>query len=298
MDNTLPQDTSKRTPSDFDRQDVERARTALYSTCKDIQIDMNRYDHLQPLLDSQASKEREKYPELDLAYNRAGTLILSIIDHAIAEVTLLSDTRFTFSPWTCGRVILELCTWTSWLVNSEIDHTERMLRCLKFRVIDIRAQQLHFQNNQSMIADAGLTSDFKNEQCDLRQEIAELKDLAKRYKLPIKPKYFDEGQFEKLGATIPSISKLADQYYDNGSHWYASLSGIIHGNEWLMDNFGLRAVQPATLLRETHISPLRSYTLALYSRLWIAETVRRLYALFGWDVDHLDPILERYHAGA
>ena len=290
---TTHQSTNEPQPlriDDFDWSHVDIARRAMMSLLEQIKTYEGQYDAL-PLPDSQASREMMLIPQVEKAYHRVGTLMMNAFDHAYALNALLAIRSRAFAPWTCGRVILEACALASWLLDSEIVCRERVLRCIKLRLRDIRDQRLHYKRNLSQISKSSLKSEFEDEQLDLNNELKHLWATARELNLPINEKKLDPGKFEDLGGAIKTI-ELVVQYLEDTSEWFQTTSGIVHSNEWTMYNLGMRPVRPGTLEVESNLTPFKAMHLIFKSTEWIGNTLTRNYRLLGTSIDEFQGIVD------
>ena len=293
MNQNLDQhETQPLTIDDFDWSHVDIARQAMMSMLKQIIYCESSYEDL-PLQDSQASRETILVPEIEKAYHRAGTLMMNGIDHAYALNAVLETRGITFAPWTCGRVILEVCALASWLLDDEITCRDRFLRCMKLRLKDIRDQRLHYKNNIEQITNSSLKSDFDEEQRELTREIERFKEVSRELRLPIRTKRGRPTELENLGRTV-KISELVSRYFDDGAEWYQILSGIAHGNEWTMYNFGMRQVHQGELEVVREIVPFRAINLIEKCTGWIGKTTLRKSKVLGMKSDEFQGILDAH----
>ena len=288
-----PQDTNDRPSyeiSDFDWSHADIARQAMMSMLKQVILYESKYEDL-PSPDSQAERETILIPDVEKAYHRAGTLMMNAIDHAYALNAVLETRSITLAPWTCGRVILEVCALASWLLDDEITCRERFLRCMKLRLKDIRTQQLHYKNNLDRIVVSSLKSDFEEEQRGLALEIERFKEMSLELKLPIKTKSYETNKFENLGSTV-KFAELVSQYFREDAEWYQTQSGVVHGNEWAMYNFGMRQIRPGELNVVREIVPFRAIHLIEKCSGWIGKTTLRKSKVLGMNGDEIQAILE------
>ena len=276
--------------SDFDWSHVDIARRAMMSLLEQIKTYEGQYDAL-PLPDSQASREMMLIPQVEKAYHRVGTLMMNAFDHAYALNTLLATRSRAFAPWTCGRVILEACALASWLLDSEIVCRERVLRCTKLGLRDIRDQRLHYQRNLIQISKSSLKSEFEDEQLDLNGELNRLWTTARELNLPINEKNFDLSKFEGLGGSIKT-TELVVQYLEDTSEWFQTTSGIVHSNEWTLYNLGMRLARPGTLEVESKLTPFKAMHLVFKSTEWIGNTMTRNYRLLGTSIGEFQAIVD------
>ena len=286
----------KLTIHDFDWTHVDAARHAMMSFVEQIKAHESQYETL-PLTDSQAARELILISEVTKAYDRVGTLMMNAFDHAYALNALLEDRTCTFAPWTCGRVILEACALASWLLDTEIVCRERVLRCTKLRLKDIRDQRLHYINNIERISNSSLKVDFDEEQRDLTREVERLHTIACEFQLPIQDRDIELNRFQNLGSTV-KITDLVSQYFPDDAERYQTLSGVAHCNEWTMYNFGMRSVRPWTLEVEPSLVPFRAMHLAIDSTRWIGKTILRKYELLGTDTDEFNLIVNAHQPEA
>ena len=279
--------------SDFDWSHVDIARQAMVSMLDQIKIHESQYD-VTPLPDSQASREMILIPLVEKAYDRAGTLMMNAFDHACALDTLLARRNdHVFAPWTCSRVILEACALASWLLDKEIVCRERVLRCVKLRLKDIRDQRLHYENNLDRIRMSALAPDFEQEQDNLRHELNELLEMACELELPIDDRDFEPSRFANLGGLVKP-TELVSRYFEDDPGWYQTLSGVAHGNEWAMYNYGMRQVRQGALEVVPELVPFRAMNLVIKSTRWIGDTTLKKFNLLGMDTDALSSILETH----
>ena len=282
--------------SDFDWSHVDIARQAMVSMLDQIKTHESQYD-VTPLPDSQASREMILIPQVEKAYDRAGTLMMNAFDHAYALDTLLAPKNHLFAPWTCSRVILEACALASWLLDEEIVCRQRALRCTKLRLKDIRDQRLHYENNLDRIMMSELAPDFEQEQDDLRHELNRLLEMACELEMPIEERDFEPSRFANLGGSVKP-TELVSRYFGDDSDWYQTLSGVAHGNEWTMYNYGMRLVRQGALEVVPALVPFRAMHLVIKSTRWIGDTTLKKFNLLGMDTDALSSILERHRPEA
>ena len=277
------------TIDDFDWKHVDVATRAMTSLLEQIKTYENQYGSL-PLPDSQAAKETILIPEVTKAYDRAGTLMMNAFEHAHALNAILASRASAFAPWTCGRVILEACALASWMLDNEIFCRERVLRCTKLRLRDIRDQRLHYINNLERISNSNLKADFEEEQRDLTREVERLHAIACEFQLPIQDRDIELNRFQNLGSTV-KITDLVSQYFPDDAERYQTLSGVAHCNEWSMYNLGMRLARPGTLEVEPSLVPFRAMHLVIDSTRWIGKTMLRKYELLGTDTDEFNLIV-------
>lgn len=277
------------TIDDFDWTHLDVSRHVMMSLLEQIKTYENRYEAL-PLLDSQAARESALIPEVTKAYDRAGTLMMNAFDHAYSLNALLENRTCAFAPWTSGRVILEACALASWMLDNEIVCRERVLRCTKLRLRDIRDQRLHYINNLERISNSNLNADFEEEQRGLTREVERLHAIACEFRLPIQDRDIELNRFKNLGSTV-KITDLVSQYFPDDVERYQTLSGIAHCNEWSMYNLGMRLARPGTLEVEPSLVPFRAMHLVIDSTRWIGETMLRKYELLGTDTDEFNLIV-------
>ena len=289
----IQQSTDESRPmevSDFDWSHVDIARQAMVSMLDQIKTHESQYD-VTPLPDSQASREMSLVPQVEKAYDRAGTLMMNAFDHAYALDTLLARRNHVFAPWTCSRVILEACALASWLLDEEIVCRQRVLRCTKLRLKDIRDQRLHYENNLDRIRMSALAPDFEQEQDDLRRELSRLLEMACELALPIEEMDFEPSRFANLGGSVKP-TEIVSQYFGDYSESYQTLSGVAHGNEWAMYNYGMRLVRQGAMEVMPALVPFRVMHLVIKGTRWIGDTTLRKFNLLGMDTDTLSSILE------
>ena len=291
--NATPDSTNTKkqlTIDDFDWSHVDIARQAMMSMLEQIINCESGHEDL-PLPDSQASREAILVPEIEKAYHRAGTLMMNAIDHAYALNAILETRSITFAPWTCGRVILEVCALASWLLEDEITCRERFLRCMKLRLKDIRDQRLHFNNNLEKITNSSLKSDFDEEQRGLTREIEAFKEISGELRLPIKTKRSRSDNLENIGSTVKP-TELVSRYFKDDAEWYQTQSGVAHGNEWAMFNLGMSPVRPGELDVVREIAPFRAVHLLEKCSGWIGKTTLRKSKVLGMNSDEFQAILD------
>ncbi len=281
---------------DFDWSHVDIARRAMMSLLEQIKTYEGQYDAL-PLPDSQASREIMLIPQVEKAYHRVGTLMMNAFDHAYALSALLETRHLSFAPWTCGRVILEMCALASWLSDNGITCRERILRCVKLRMRDIREQRSHYNANSNRISTSSLMSDFEDEQRGLTVEVSQLRTMASELKLPIKEKLLEPNKFDDLGRSI-NYTGLVAEHLEGRPEWYQTQSGVTHGNEWAMSNLGMRLVRPPSLEVVASIVPFSAMHLVVKSMEWIGKTMLRNYRLLGLDTDQFQAVLDAHRPEA
>ena len=283
-------ETQQLTIDDFDWSHVDIARRAMMSMLKQIILCESRHEDL-PLPDSQAARETILVPEIEKAYHRAGTLMMNAIDHAYALNAVLETRKISLAPWTCGRVILETCTLASWLLDGDIVCRERLLRCIKLRIRDIRGQQLHYEMNKDRIKMSNLAVIFEREQSELKSEQTQLRNMALELKLPLDESAFKANRFANLGRTVKATD-LVPQYFDTDLEWFQLLSGIAHSNEWAMEGQGMRSDRLGGLGVVRVISPSHAIHLLQKCSEWIGKTNLRRSKVLGMNTDEFQAILD------
>ena len=282
----------KENVTEYDLKRMESAATAIRSMCNVIIQDIGRYN-FKPSDNSKASEEIKICQKVEAAYSRANILLNSVFDHAYTLDKILTKSDSTFSPWTCGRTILELCSIASWLLDPNINCKKRITRHLIMEVRDLYEEMNFYRNNMDLISDLNPEQNFKAKEKEITTKINSLREIAKN--LEITEKYDKEKKIVTFGSGARPFSDLAHQYSYSGYFWYSILSGILHGNQGLMIHFGLNFTQSDALYVESYLNPSRAFTLVLASMIWIGEVAWRCWDLYGWDLSQLKAVLEAHY---
>ncbi len=274
-------------------EDVRRGLEALVSVANHSRNVINMYRSM-PLPGYQASRELADFPKGNLlkeAYSKGGLSLVAACDHAEALVRALSAPVLSFSPWTCMRVVLELCSMCIWMLDTAIAPVERATRSLNVRLEEIRHAQT-YARKQGEHDSATSQSDASS----IRDETERVNYLrGEAQELDIKEKFDKNGKFLGFGGGPQSISRRVESTFGEAID-YSLLSPATHGDSWALLSLGTKIESSSPRNRTTGISRDHALLLICMSLEHVARSTWTHCDLFGWDLAELRAIFEVEYA--
>ena len=189
-----------------------------------------RYGH-QPLRGSMVSAQYGQCPRPDLlqtaALSGANLIRLVAKDHVQGLRRALTAPVLNCTPWTCARGVVEACSGALWLLDSEIDSTERVSRSLNLRLEDINSQLRLYRKVTEKNTTRHVHKPDENTEQGLNDRITHLRKCARD--VGIQVRFTRGGKLLCFGAREHSISSRISDTLDAAPD-YAILSQMAHGN--------------------------------------------------------------------
>lgn len=150
------------------------------------------------------------------AYSLAAQLIGYSEDNLAALDFVSLSEKFAIAPWILGRAVLESCATALWLLDPDLDATERVGRSLGVRYEALRSQ--------TKLANAGTSS--ANQQ-KARDRVDAVARRAKQLGYTVRRS--DRGQVTRVASPKPHFTDLVQDMLGN-SEIYRILSGFVHSD--------------------------------------------------------------------
>jgi hypothetical protein len=186
-------------------------------------------DHLGKLCpDAPAAREIASYPDPQIiraAYSQGGMLVDVAADHLMGLSKTLTNPVEVFTPWVCGRALLEASALASWFLEPGITADERARRSFAFQFDGLK-QQMTFRRA------------CKSEGIDvkaLEMQVDALDDAALR--LGIEKILDKNGKRSGLGVRLPGHTELIKSVFKDEAS-YRLQSAMAHGQHWALLTFG------------------------------------------------------------
>jgi hypothetical protein len=151
------------------------------------------------------------------------------MDHLHALDLLISSGESAMAPWTCSRGLLEASATATWLLDAQIDVTERVGRSMAIRYATLMAQR----KLANVERDAGLLA-------AIDRRVDEIADIAAQ--LGYQPVTDANGRRMSIGRQKPTITDLIDQQFDL-QVVYRILSGVAHCDTVTVSQLGFGTVE-------------------------------------------------------
>lgn len=248
-----------------------------------------------PALESLAEREFETFASTELlrtAYAQGDLLIQVSAEQLSSVVRALAEPLLPIAVWTSTRSLLESAALGSWLFEPSIGARGWVGRSFAFR----------FSGLTQQIRLARLTGDVVHaERVSKRREHIS-KDANELGYPPIKDR---RGRTIGIGVAMPPISELAGRCLGAETD-YRLMSAMVHAHPWAVQQVayeinetdstdpGFRADSSPRLFEgKKAAKPEALIYLVVRSAKFFAEPLRRKVALYGWDRERFDGLLNR-----
>ncbi len=252
---------------------------------------VNKYEN-QPVANSIALKEMDSFADRELVldvYARASLCFESAADHLMAFSCTLKEPAKTLSPYTCIRSLLESSALTLWLLDINIDATERVGRCFGFRHKEFKEQIKFFEADRVNTHEAQIEIDKVNR----RMTVVENKAIALGY-----PQLSKNGKITGIATHMPETIGLVKLILNNESE-YRLLSSVAHSYLWATRQVGFKIIEATDTNGQKikavkkHVHPqmvLFGINLAIPTFARVFWTIGKLY---GWNMQEVEELLDR-----
>ena len=246
--------------------------------------------------DSIAAAELDEsiHPASLEAANARGTRLYLFIamDHMRALKRLLapSSVRSSLTPWTCGRVILESCAKSIWLLDPEVEVKERLTRSLNIRLDDLFEWRKYVRS-----ISAKHSQRPKDAQAAFSQADERIKLFRRRAQdFGIVEKLNKRGRFIGFGNGIQStLDIICLTLGPDLEGEYRLLSSAIHGSNWATLTLGATTSESQSgSIASLHLEPSHAMALVMLSLQSFALSSWSHFNLYGWNAGPLSDILE------
>lgn len=221
-----------------------------------------------------------------------GQYLFVSLDHMLAlerSFRPLPQT-LTLAPWTCTRVILESCSKSIWLLDSEISAKERAARSLNFKLSDQLELLKYIRADRPDQSKKSQATELATARAEAR--IAELRSQAE--KMNIVEKTNRNERFIGFGSGMPSTLDLIR--FGLGQDMvskYRLLSAAMHGSRWATLTVGARTGRSlAGPIAVPQLLPTYAMSLVITSIQSFALSAFNHFKLYGWELGVLHTILE------
>jgi hypothetical protein len=264
---------------------VEQVRDLLDKFRDDVSVYV-REQGVLPQTGSPGFVEREAFSDpgaVQSAFAQAALLLEIAADQLTAFVKTITEPVETIAPWTCARSLLEACALGAWLLDPNIDVTQRVGRGIALRLEGLQ-QQLKY----AKVVGKGVD-----------HAASRIKSVVEEGKLiGLHPVFDNRRRLIAVGQPMPSVTDLMRDHL-NEEATYRLLSAVAHGHHWATTQIGFKLLpkdpsrtDPPGLraLVKAPMNPGMVY-LGRTSALAIIEYLRRQAGYCGWDWPKLSIIL-------
>lgn len=209
------------------------------------------------------------------AFSQATLLLEISSDHILSFKRTITEPVLPTAAWASVRGVLETSALSLWLLDPNIDPSERAARSYALRYEGL-IQQEKFARSI-------------NDDTVLRQSTERIEQVVQR---AIDQGHKDllnkRGKRCGLGTRLPSTTQLVASELDAEPE-YRLLSAMLHGHHWATQQLSfVRAVDREQFFLEKSISPIAILYLAQRAVLFFAAPVRRKFDVYGWKRSVLD----------
>ncbi|MFA4873682.1 MAG: hypothetical protein WC659_07200 [Patescibacteria group bacterium] len=240
---------------------------------------------VNPKIGSPAFIEMQSYqrPEsVKTAFSMGLIALESSSDHLEALDNLVAKEEYAVSPWTCARGLLEAASIATWLLDPDINNSERVSRSFALRFYSLK-EQLKMANKFDPI-----------KKDDIEKRIDDIEALA--LNLGFSKVLDRNGKRIGIGQQKPKITELVGNQFDFGK-LYPVFSSIAHCDSIIVSqiatstigNYGSEGIIKQRAVPRKIQQDLLANAVAIYTRgVWM-HVVQ-----FGYDVAQTTVILEKY----
>lgn len=207
----------------------------------------------------------------------------------MAFVDTLKPPAKTLSPYTCHRSLLESSAIALWLLDLDINTTQRVGRCYGYRFKEFREQINFYKSDKINPYDSQLTV-MKIQQ---RMEEVEAEAIALGYQ-----KLTKNGKPTGIAIHMPGTVELVKKTLDKESE-YRLLSGIAHSYLWATQQVGFKLIEiPDAEGRkikafQKHLHPAMFLFGIILAIPTFARVLWVMGKLYGWDIKEIENVLNQ-----
>ncbi len=269
---------------------IHKASEALRSFALDANATMSRHKGI-PLAGSTASKELcqcEDASVLQEAYDKGVRSLGVACSYALTLDRTLAEPILTFSPWTCLRNILELCSMCIWMLDPSIGPVERATRSLNVQVEENRSKRTYLRKSlaRNSVSDQELTNLIRK--ADAREE--QLRAQAQELDIKEKRDKTTGTRFPRFGDGPKSITDRIESTLKDTID-YSLLSSLSHGATWAILVLGTQTKSTNPPLVVSHLSPVHALSLIADSFNSIGKGLEIYYHLYGYDIAEYSTVI-------
>ena len=240
---------------------------------------------------SVASLEAASFPDseaVSTAYSQAFIAIVVAMDHMAAIDRLLTAPVTTFAPWTALRVVLESCCTALFLLE-RVEVKERITRGMALEC-------KHLQDGQTFLDEVSRNAAVQQDRIRdtdlfIKTELCALAKTAENNNIELK--YARRKLI--VGKGVPNMVDLSGKTL-RAAWMYRLLSGVAHGRSWAQV-LGLGHVEDVKALTQ-ELDPEMAAIVLRHAIVWVSRAIWAYFDLAGWDLDHLERVLEDHFVQA
>ena len=210
-------------------------------------------------------------------------------EHLSAFVKSLNEPIEPLAAWTCVRSMLESCALAAWMVDPDIDHTERVARQFAHRYQGLE-QQLKFGRATSLGA---------KELDAIEKRIDDVESTALQLGYPKITN--SKNKRIGIGRQMPGATQIIGLML-NEEEMYRLLSAVAHGHSWAYIQLGYKPVASTgdqseiagvdvQIMEKTVLVPGMAY-LGLGATKAIARPIWYFWRYMGWEIAPLIELFE------
>lgn len=184
---------------------------------------------------SQAQRDRDTVAprkSIDIAISVSNLLIESAVEHIRAFVKTMAEPKECIACFTVVRSMLEPCALVCWLLQQNIDITER-----EGRIFGLRYDGMEQQRKWATFARA---PEDQLAALSKRIDVVEQEAIALGYD----PILDNRGRRTGIGRRVPGATENIGRMIDEES-MYRLLSAVTHGHSWAIRNLSYAVADPA-----------------------------------------------------
>lgn len=248
----------------------------------------------KPMIGSTAAYELSQSMRPELILTALSTAQF-LIDYSSEQLSLfvksLHEPIESLAAWTCVRSMLESCALAAWMVDPDIDHTERVARQFAHRYQGLE-QQIKFGRAASLDA-AELDA--------IEKRIDDVESSAMKLSYP----EITNSQNKRIGIgrRMPGATQIINLML-NEEKTYRLLSAVAHGHMWALINLGYRPTDDQSeiagvgfqIMKKTVLVHGMAY-IGLSATKAIVRPIWYLWRYMGWEVAPLIELFEHVFDG-
>ena len=265
-------------------REIHKASEALHQLAEASNATTDRYRGI-PSVDSIASNELSRFADrsvLGEAYDKGVRSLVVACDYTSALNRILSEPMLTFSPWTCLRHILELCSMCIWMLDSRIGPEKRATRSLNVQFQENDNERKFLRKSLSGNSEDTLIANANARETRLREQAQQLGIKEKRDK---------KSRFLGFGGGPTLITDRIDSTLKDTVP-YSLLSPAAHGDTWAILALGTETISTRPARVVSDLSPVYALALITESFTCITKSLRTYYELYGYDIAEYSEMLE------
>jgi hypothetical protein len=209
------------------------------------------------------------------AFSQATLLIEISSDHILSFQRAITEPVLPTAAWASVRGVLETSALSAWLLDPNIDPSQRAARSYALRYEGLIEQK---KFARSMNDDTALHLSMERIEQVVQRAISQGHG----------PLFNKLGKQSGLGTRLPPTTELVASELDAEAE-YRLLSAVLHGHHWATQQLSFaRAVDREPFVLEKSISPIAILYLAQRAVLYFAASLRRKFDVYGWERSTLD----------